>query len=86
MESAAARVGRAFGKLRDPGLRLVYAGGIGFGIDLALPVCQPQIKRRIIFQRKRVRQDVYERRERSAADGGAAAFVVDVQDWRCRRW
>ena len=80
MEPAAARVGRVFCKLRDPGLRFVYAGGISLGINLALPVCQPQIKRRIIFQRKRFRQDIYERRERPAADGGAAAFVVDVQD------
>ena len=60
MESAAARVGRAFGKLRDPGLRLVYAGGILVGIDLALPVSQPQIERRLIIQRKRLRQDVHE--------------------------
>ena len=78
IEAIAAPISRALGKLRDPRLSSVNAGGIRIGIDLTLPVSQPQIERRLIIQRKRLRQNVHKRRKRSAADGGAAAFIIDV--------
>ena len=83
MEPAAARLSSAFCQLRDPGLRGVDAGGILVGIDLAPRPGQTQIKLRIVVQCKRLRQQIYERRERSAADGGAAALVIDVQNALC---
>ena len=60
IEAIAAPISRALGKLRDPRLCSVNASGILVGIDLTLPVSQPQIERRLIIQRKRLRQDVHE--------------------------
>ena len=78
IEAIAAPISRALGKLRDPRLSSVNAGGIFVGIDLALSAGQTEIERRVVFQRKRLRQNVHKRRKRSAADGGAAAFIIDV--------